>query len=42
MGDNEGKTLLVADTNNHCIRILELESQTVRQVSIILRYYQLF
>ena len=30
--DPTGKTLFVADTNNHVIRVLDLDQKTVRQV----------
>lgn len=31
--DAEGKTLFVADSNNHMIRVVDLESQEVSEVS---------
>ena len=31
--DPDGKTLFVADSNNHVIRVLDLESQEVSEVS---------
>ena len=30
--DPEGKTLLIADTNNHMIRVIDLERREVSQV----------
>ena len=30
--DHTGKTLFVADTNNHVVRVLDLEQRTVTQV----------
>ena len=30
---DEGRTLFVSDTNNNCIRKIDLESKTVEQVS---------
>ena len=30
--DPKGKTLFVADTNNHAIRVLDLEEKTVTEV----------
>lgn len=33
--DPTGKTLFVADTNNHAIRVLDLDKKTVTQVCIV-------
>lgn len=33
--DPKGRTLFVADTNNHIIRVLDLDQKTVTQVSTI-------
>lgn len=33
--DSTGKTLFVADTNNHAIRILDLDRRTVTQVGLV-------
>lgn len=35
MGDNEGKTLLIADTNNHCVRVIDLIQLKVNQVNLM-------
>lgn len=38
--DPEGKTLFVADTNNHMIRVLDLDRKEVSQVSQAARWHQ--
>jgi len=35
----EGTTLFIADTNNHAIRILDLDTREVTQVSIAFQFY---
>ena len=35
----EGTTLFVADTNNHAIRILDLDTREVTQVSVVFQFH---